>query len=76
VCCISRDFSLSLCAFAGKINNPAKAQSLTQSIFEIVCITLWALGSLVVGNFQAANGFDIKFVNGLASLFLIALAVY
>jgi carbon starvation protein len=42
----------------------------------VLTITLWALGSLVVGNFQAANGFDIKFVNGLASLVLILLAVY
>ncbi|MBA3785719.1 MAG: hypothetical protein H0X15_09315 [Acidobacteria bacterium] len=44
--------------------------------YFVLTITLRALGSLVVGNFQAANGFDIKFVNGLASLLLIALAVY
>lgn len=42
----------------------------------VLAITLWALTSLVIGNFQAANGFDIKFVNGLASLALIALAIY
>jgi carbon starvation protein len=42
----------------------------------VLAITLWALTSLVFGNFQAANGFDIKFVNGLACLTLIALAIY
>jgi len=42
----------------------------------VLAITLTALTSLVVGNFRAANGFDIKFVNGLASLVLIVLAVY
>jgi carbon starvation protein len=42
----------------------------------VLTITLTALTSLVVGNFRAANGFDIKFVNGLASLVLIVLAIY
>jgi carbon starvation protein len=42
----------------------------------VLVITLWALGGLVVGNFRAANGFDIKFVNGSASLALILLAIY
>ena len=42
----------------------------------VLTITLWALGTMVVGNFQAANGFDVKFVNGLASLILIGLAIY
>jgi carbon starvation protein len=42
----------------------------------VLAITLWALTSLVVGNFRAANGFDIKFVNGVASLALISLAIY
>jgi hypothetical protein len=42
----------------------------------VLAITLTALTSLVIGNFRAANGFDIKFVNGLASLVLIVLAVY
>lgn len=42
----------------------------------VLTITLWALGSLVYGNFSAANGFDVKFVNGIASLVLILLAVY
>lgn len=51
------------------------AFTLLPMLFVLV-ITLWALGSLVVGNFRAANGFDIKFVNGLASLTLIGLAVY
>jgi hypothetical protein len=31
---------------------------------------------MVVGNFRAATGFDIKFVNGVASLALISLAIY
>ncbi|QQS32341.1 MAG: carbon starvation protein A [Acidobacteriota bacterium] len=42
----------------------------------VLTITLWALGSLVIGNFQASQGFDIKLVNGIASLALIALAVF
>jgi carbon starvation protein len=42
----------------------------------VLAITLTALTSMVVGNFRAANGIDIKFVNGLASLILILLAVY
>lgn len=42
----------------------------------VLAITLWALTSLVIGNFQAANGFDIKSVNGAASLALILLAIY
>ena len=42
----------------------------------VLTITLWALGSLVIGNFQASNGFDIKLINGIASLALISLAIY
>ena len=42
----------------------------------VLAITLWALASLVIGNFQASNGFDIKMVNGVASLVLIGLAVF
>ncbi|CAN5330683.1 carbon starvation protein A [soil metagenome] len=42
----------------------------------VLAITLWALTSLVIGNFQATNGFDLKMVNGLASLTLIGLAIY
>jgi carbon starvation protein len=51
------------------------AFTLIPMLFVLV-ITLWALGGLVVGNFRAANGFDIKFVNGSASLALILLAIY
>lgn len=42
----------------------------------VLIITLWALSTMVVGNFRAAQGFDIKLVNGLASLALISLAIY
>lgn len=42
----------------------------------VLAITLTALTSLVIGNFQAASGFDVKFVNGVACLILIALAIY
>ncbi|QQS40727.1 MAG: carbon starvation protein A [Acidobacteriota bacterium] len=42
----------------------------------VLAITLWALGALVIGNFAAADGIDAKFINGLASLSLIALAIY
>lgn len=51
------------------------AFTLIPMLFVLV-ITLWALGSLVIGNFGAANGFDVKFINGLASLALIVLAIY
>lgn len=51
------------------------AFTLIPMLFVLV-ITLWALGSLVVGNFQASNGFDVKLINGTASLVLILLAVY
>lgn len=42
----------------------------------VLGITLWALGALVIGNFNASSGIDVKFINGVASLTLIALAVY
>lgn len=42
----------------------------------VLTITIWALGSLVYGNFRAAQGFDVKLVNGIASLALISLAIY
>ncbi len=51
------------------------AFTLIPMLFVLV-ITLWALSSLVIGNFGAANGFDVKFINGLASLALIVLAIY
>ncbi len=51
------------------------AFTLVPMLFVLV-ITIWALSSLVYGNFSAAKGFDIKFVNGLASLALISLAIY
>ena len=51
------------------------AFTLLPMLFVLV-LTLWALGALTIGNFQAANGFDVKFINGLASLTLIALAIY
>ena len=42
----------------------------------VLIITLWALGLLVYGNLTASSGFDIKLVNGIASLVLILLAIY
>jgi carbon starvation protein len=42
----------------------------------VLTITLWALGSIVLGNFQATAGFDIKLINGLMSLALIGLAIF
>jgi carbon starvation protein len=42
----------------------------------VLAITLWALTSLVIGNFKASMGFDVKFINGVASLALILLAIY
>ena len=51
------------------------AFTLLPMLFVLV-ITLWALGLMVYGNFSAASGFDIKLVNGFASLVLICLAIY
>jgi carbon starvation protein len=42
----------------------------------VLTITLWALGRLVIVNFQATRGLDIELVNALASAALVALAVY
>lgn len=42
----------------------------------VLTITMWALASLVVGNFRASTGFDVKMINGVASLVLICLAIY
>lgn len=42
----------------------------------VLTITLWALTNLVIGNFRASNGFDLKLINGIASLTLILLAIY
>lgn len=51
------------------------AFTLLPMLFVLV-ITLWALTKLVIGNLAQANGFDIKFVNALASSVLILLAIY
>ncbi len=51
------------------------AFTLLPMLFVLV-VTLWALGMLVWGNFSASNGFDIRLVNGIASLALICLAIY
>jgi carbon starvation protein len=51
------------------------AFTLLPMLFVLV-ITLWALAALVVGNFSDARGFDVKFINGAASLALIVLAIY
>lgn len=51
------------------------AFTLVPMIFVLV-ITLWALGSMVIGNFQASTGFDMRLVNGIASLALILLSIY
>jgi len=42
----------------------------------ILTITLWALGSLVLGNWKASQGFDFALVNSVGALLLIVLAVY
>jgi carbon starvation protein len=42
----------------------------------VLAVTLVALTSLVIGNFRSSNGFDIKFINGIASVALISLAIY
>ncbi|GIU81586.1 MAG: carbon starvation protein A [Acidobacteria bacterium] len=42
----------------------------------VLTITLWALGSLVIGNFQSSSGLDVKLINGIAALVLICLALF
>ena len=51
------------------------AFTLVPMLFVLV-ITLWALGSLVMGNFRDSIGFDIKLINGIAALALMALAIF
>ena len=51
------------------------AFTLLPMLFVLV-ITLWALGLMVYGNLSSSSGFDIKLVNGIASLVLICLAIY
>jgi carbon starvation protein len=42
----------------------------------VLTVTFCALGLLVYGNLSTSTGFDVKIVNGLASLALIVLAIY
>ncbi len=51
------------------------AFTLIPMLFVLV-ITLWALVSMVYANLQATAGIDIKLINGLISLALIALAIF
>jgi carbon starvation protein len=45
-------------------------------MFFVLVITLWALGSMVYFNLQTSTGLDVKLINGLSSLALIALAIF
>jgi carbon starvation protein len=49
--------------------------TLAPTVF-MLAITLWALAMLVWGSFRQAVGFDISAVNGIASLALMALAIF
>ena len=42
----------------------------------VLIITLWALGTMVYVNLETSAGFDIKMINALASIALIALAIF
>jgi carbon starvation protein len=42
----------------------------------VLTITLWALGTMVYSNLQAAAGVDIKLINGISSAALIILAIF
>ncbi len=42
----------------------------------VLTVTFYALILMVYGNFSTTQGFDIKLVNGIASLALILLAIY
>jgi hypothetical protein len=39
-------------------------------------MTLWSLTRLAMGNFGQMQGFDIRFVNGIAAAALVSLALY
>ena len=51
------------------------AFTLIPMLFVLV-ITLWALGTMVFANLQLSVGIDIKLINALASMALIALAIF
>jgi carbon starvation protein len=51
------------------------AYTLVPMLF-VLAITLWALTTFAVGNFRLSKGFDIQFVNAVASAALVALAIY
>lgn len=42
----------------------------------VLTITLWALISLLIGNFQTSQGLDVRLINGIAATALILLAVF
>jgi carbon starvation protein len=42
----------------------------------VLGITLWALVKIVIGNFRAASGFDIKLINAVSAAALVTLAIY
>ena len=51
------------------------AFTLLPTVF-VLTITLWALARIAFASFSAAQGLDARFVNGLASSALIALALF
>jgi carbon starvation protein len=51
------------------------AFTLLPMLFVLV-ITLWALGTIVLTNFEETKGLDLKLVNGVMSLALIGLAIF
>lgn len=51
------------------------AFTLIPMLFVLV-ITFWALAKLVIGNWQAAKGFDFSMANSIGSFCLIILALY
>lgn len=42
----------------------------------VLTITLWALIQFAAGNLRQVNGFDVKFINAVAAIVLIILAIY
>jgi carbon starvation protein len=45
-------------------------------MFFVLTITLWALARLVIGNLQAAQGFDMKLINAVTASALVVLALF
>jgi hypothetical protein len=42
----------------------------------VLIVTLWSLISLIISNFRASEGLDLKMINGLTAAALVLLALF